>query len=297
MAGTKRTNGKPEKILLGTDLGARSDRALDRAALLATACGAELVVLHVLEEEKRFVGTSGAIPSWRRPANPQPLAERRLRADLRSLDARSRVIVEKGDPGEVILRVAEEQGCDLIVTGLARDEMLGRFSLGATVDRLLRQSTVPLLIVKDRARAAYRDIVVAVDFSESARLALTTALDFFPDRQLTVFHAYDAPMAGLMGDPDTYRRDYGGVAEAEYKEFLSTVGIPEGRKLAEPLIEWGEPARLLREMADYRHVDLVVLGTHGRSALLEAIIGSTAKHVLAELPCDALVVPLRTATG
>lgn len=295
MAEANQAGKRPKKILLGTDLGARSDRALDRAALLAAAWKAELFVLHVLEEEKTFTGDSGPIPSWRRPPDPQSFAERRLRPDLRGLDARPTVMVEKGDPGEVILRIAEEHSCDLIVTGLARDELLGRFSLGATVDRLLRQSRVPVLIVRERARAPYLDIVVAADFSDSARLALETALNFFPERQLAVFHAYDPPMAGLAADPKNYRREYGGVAEAEFKEFLQTVHLPDGREPPRPLIEWGEPARLLRELADYRNIDLVVLGTHGRSALFEVFIGSTAKQILAQLPCDALVVPRNVA--
>jgi nucleotide-binding universal stress UspA family protein len=295
MAEARRSDKRPSRILLGTDLSARSDRALDRAALLATAWEAELFILHVLEEEKNFAGEAGPIPSWRRPPDPQPIVERRLRADLRGMDKRPTVFVEKGEPGELILRIAEEQGCDLIVTGLARDELLGRFSLGATVDRLLRQSTVPLLVVRERARGPYLDIVVAADFSDSARLALETALDFFPERQLTIFHAYDAPMAGLAGDPETYRREYGGVAEAEYREFLRSVHLPDRSEPPTPLIEWGEPARLLRELAAYRDIDLVVLGTHGRSALLEAFIGSTAKLILTQLPCDALVVPPKAA--
>lgn len=291
MAEANRADGRPKKILLGTDLAARSDRALDRAVLQAAAWKAELFVLHVLEEEKTFTGDNGPIPSWRRPPDPQSLAERRLRADLRGLDAHATIVVEQGEPGEVMLRVAEERGCDLIVTGLARDELLGRFSLGATVDRLLRQSEIPLLIVKDRARSPYVEVVVAADFSDSSRLALQTALNFFPDRQLTIFHAYDTPMAGLAVDPETYRRDSGSGAEREYKEFLRTVHIPEGREAPRSLIEWGDPARLLRELADYRPVDLVVLGTHGRGALLEAIIGGAAKQILAQIPCDALVVP------
>src|SRR5690348_6645433 len=126
---TNRTEGRPNKILLGTDLSARSDRALDRAALLAAECDAQLLVVHVLEEEPAMSGEGGPIPSWRRPPDPQRVAERRLRTDLRGLEARPVVIVEKGEPGEVLLRVAEAHGCDLIVTGLARDELLGRFSL------------------------------------------------------------------------------------------------------------------------------------------------------------------------
>ena len=39
-----------------------------------------------------------------------------------------------------------------------------------------------------------------------------------------------------------------------------------------------------------KDVDLVVLGTHGRSAILEVFIGSVAKAIMDDLLCDALVV-------
>ena len=48
--------------------------------------------------------------------------------------------------------------------------------------------------------------------------------------------------------------------------------------------------QLVREYVQVSGADLVVLGTHGRGAMLEAIMGSVAKSILATLPCDALVV-------
>jgi hypothetical protein len=46
--------GPPRRVLLATDLGARCDRALDRAAALASGWQAELVVVHALEEVDDF---------------------------------------------------------------------------------------------------------------------------------------------------------------------------------------------------------------------------------------------------
>ena len=56
------------------------------------------------------------------------------------------------------------------------------------------------------------------------------------------------------------------------------------------MIEFGRPESLFREYVLHHNADLVVLGTHGRSAVFEALIGSTAKNILSMLPCDALVV-------
>ncbi len=284
--------GRVKKILLATDLGARSDRALDRAVMLAAEWRAQLLVLHVLEEENVLADQGKPVPVWRRPPDPKSVAKRRIEADLKGLAVSPIVFIEKGDPGEVILRVAEVQGCDLVVTGLARDEPLGRFSPGATVDRLLRQSGVLLLVVKERPRRSYRDVVVAADFSKSARVAIETAAELFPKRPLTVLHGYDAPMAGLMEDPETYRRNYVQVATADYAKFIGTVRLPQGHEPPNVLIESGEPGPLLDALAQERDVDLIVFGTHGRGALFKAVIGSTARQLLGQVPCDALVVPL-----
>src|SRR3546814_20885450 len=86
----------------------------------------------------------------------------------------------------------------MIVTGVARDELLSRMFLGDTVDRLIRKSPVPVLIVRDRAFEPYHTMLVATDFSESSRVALATAIRFFPDTGLSLFHAYDVPFAGYL---------------------------------------------------------------------------------------------------
>jgi nucleotide-binding universal stress UspA family protein len=285
--------GPPRKILLATDLSARCDRALDRAALLASSWGAELVVLHALEEVDDLHTSSlgHRLPSWRRPPDAARIAEEQLRNDMMAVPASVSVMVEDGKPAEVILRAVKTQGCGLIVTGIARDETFGRFGLGATVDRLLRRSKVPVLIVKSRARAPYQNIIVATDFSGSSRHALRAATRLFPEQRLSVFHAYEAPLAGMTPDAARHEEEYRKVAADDCAKFLTTVGLPDRHKRGlKLLVENGEPGQLIRQYARDRAVDLVVLGTHGRTALLEVLIGSTAKQILSALSCDALVV-------
>lgn len=279
------------RILLATDLSARCDRALDRAVTLANAWRAELLVLHVLDEGFDASDVERRLPSWRRPIDHRVLIEEQMRRDMLPLDTPFRVLVEKGEPADVILRVAAAQGCDLIVTGIARDETLGRFRFGATVDRLLRGSKAPLLVVRGRARSAYRRVVVATDFSEPSGHALRVALQLFPDQRLTLFHAHDAPFSGLGNDPEKLRAQYGRQAEEEGAAFLQAMEITAAqRTMIDTLVEYGDPRQLVQRYALDNAVDLVVLGTHGRSGLLQVLIGSMATGILATLPCDALVV-------
>lgn len=290
---TEAIAAQPKRILLATDLSARCDRALDRAVELAHAWNARLFVLHVLEPsvDPYSLRLEQRLPSWQRPLDATALVEEQIRRDMSPLDVKFSVIVDKGEPADVIMHAARSHACDLIVTGLARDETLGRFLIGGTVERLLRRSNVPLLIVRGRARSHYTRIVVGTDFSDCSRHALETALEFFPEQQLTIFHAYDAPLAGLVDNPGTLQSAYGKMAAEICNDFLNSVDISSERRAAiRQLVEPGSPRRLIHQYVRDRGVELVVLGTHGHGTLVDMLLGSTTREILNSLPCDALVV-------
>lgn len=283
--------GPPKTILLATDLSARCDRALDRAALLATEWQARVVIVHALEETPSVLDGTESLPSWRRLPDPQQFAESRIRSELREICPEATVVIERGDPADVILRAAEAHRCGLILTGVARNEPLGRLVLGSTVNRLVRCSRIPVLVARKRARHPYRQIVVAADFSDSSRHALEATVRFFPQQRLTVFNAYDAPMSGLTADAAAYREQMKEVATRDAEAFLKSCDLSGWTgQSPELLIEYGEPERLLYDYVSLRGIDLVAFGTHGRSALFDALIGSVAQNLVSTLPCDALVV-------
>jgi nucleotide-binding universal stress UspA family protein len=281
--------GPPKAILLATDLSARCDRALDRAALLASEWQARLFIVHALEDA---TGALDEVPSWRRSPDPQHLAESRVRSELRESCPGGTVVIERGEAADVILRAAETHACGLILTGVARNEPLGRLLLGSTVNGLVRRAKIPTLVVRKRGHRPYRRIVVAVDFSDSSRHAVEATVRFFPHQPLTVFNAYDAPMAGLTTDAASYRAQMKEVATRQAEQFLRSCDLSswKGQK-TDFLIEYGDPDRLLHDYASEKDVNLVAFATHGRSALFEALIGSVAQSLVSTLPCDALVIP------
>ncbi|KAF1696099.1 universal stress protein [Pseudoxanthomonas koreensis] len=288
------TGGKPRAILLASDLGPRSDRALDRAIRLARDWDARLVVATVVEhtaEEERAMLLRDP-PGWYRAEDPAHAAERRLLEDVSARGVQVSLRVERGQPAECLLQVAAEEGCGLVVTGVARHEALGRMVLGSTVDRLARRSPVPVLVVRNRAHAPYRRMVVASDWSASAERAFQAATSLFPDAATSVLHGFEVPMVGLL---DTARdetiarvRD---EAMAEGRAFVERCRPASGAGSVSLVVERSDPATLLRLYAGQFPVDLAVVGTHGRSALSGVMLGSVARRVLEESPVDTLVVP------
>lgn len=288
MAPPPKHPGALRNILLATDLSARSDRALDRAAALTQVHDARLLVLHVVEPGDIDPATSPrALPSWRRP-DVAGLTRQRirqaLRADLGDALERASVMIHEGDPAKDIERVASEEGVDLIVAGIARESPFSSrpVVLGKTLEQLLRRLPAPLLIVRNRPRDAYQHIVVTTDFSVPSAHALQTAAGLFPGQPLHVLHVFE-PDPALLADSEP--------RAAEMRRFLESIYLPEAdRRRLVPIIEPGSPAEVLREYVQLHGADLVVMGTRGRGAVMEAVLGSTAKSMLAVLPCDALVV-------
>jgi nucleotide-binding universal stress UspA family protein len=201
------------------------------------------------------------------------------------------VVLEKGDPVDAIMRTAEAHDCGLIVAGVARDELLGRFTLGSTVSRLVRRSHTPVLVVRKRGQWPYRHIVVATDFSDSSRHALEAAVRFFSGTVITLFNAYDAPMSGLTADAASYQAQFLAAAVQDGEAFLKLADLTgwQGQR-PQVLTEYGEPEQLICEYVRDKAVDLVALGSHGRSALFDVVIGGVAQGLVSSLPCDVLVV-------
>lgn len=278
----------PHRVLLATDLSARCDRALDRAAQLAHEWQADLMALNVLDP----TASPDQAIAWASGASDEQLlsvARQQLAHDLAAAKVSATLcLVHSKDATTAIRKTAVSTQADLVVTGVSSNERFGRFLVGSTVEDLARSLSQPLLVVRKRMCGPYRRIVVATDFSASSRHALLTAARLFPGRELILYHAQTLALSGLANTaPGTDLRTR--IEQIECAAFLATMTIPEGTTV-HSVIECGAIESTLTAYVRGHDIDLVVMGNHGRSGLMSLLLGSTAAKLLDWLPCDTLLV-------
>jgi len=141
-------------------------------------------------------------------------------------------------------------------------------------------------------------LVVPYDFSEYAQAALEAALELARhfDAELHLVYVVNTPAYGygtefLSTDP-FYAREAGDAAKARLDEVAGTISDPP-RRIETHAVEGGPTAMAIDEFAAQIEADLIVMGTHGRTGLAHALIGSVAERTLRRAPCPVLTVRAR----
>jgi nucleotide-binding universal stress UspA family protein len=275
--------------MLATDLTPASDRAFDRAIQLATEWNAMLTVCHVVE--------ASSMRPWgieRRIKNAETELERLLRGSKVAPAVKISRHVIFGDPAERVVEHAGAIATDFLITGPAQVKVLGEKLFGSTAARILRHARQPVLAVRRREEGPYHKVTVSVDFSDASRHAYFYGRTLFPDAKFSVIHAYE--VSPDWGGPNTNKSM--DIVEAEEKERVIRVAQQDMADLAaagdvprlqyQTVLEQGTPEAVLVDHVEKQWPDLVVAGTHGRTGLQQAAIGSVTERFLHVLPCDVL---------
>jgi nucleotide-binding universal stress UspA family protein len=290
------------KILVGTDQSAAADLAVERASALAEQHGGELLVISVLDLEAAGASRprSSTAPAERPPATLWERETARLSARVdAAVDGRKvkpRVALEGGKPFLTILRRAQSEDVDVIVVGAHGRDFLRDLFLGSTAEKILRKGDRPVLVVKNKPQGPYRRVLIPVDFSETSRRALEAAVRAAPDAELHVLHVYhpwyEDRLASAGVEPaevERYHEEQMREVHKQMDEFLRGSSLA-GRPV-ERLIKLGYPSEAIRNSADEFAVDLIAIGTHGRTLLHSWLIGSVTVHILNEARSDVLAIP------
>ncbi len=275
-----------KKLLVATDLSARSDRALQRALGLAHQLGATLEVVHIVNDT---VPASIIEPY---EASARTTIEQLLASLPSAADVKPEIVIIRGHGHDKILRHSQETGAELIVLGITRHTTYELFR-GTTAERIIRIGNLPVLLVKDPIAHDYERVLVATDNSPASRRALECAAAIAPDAEFHLLHTIHVPFKGLLGSESQTQirqereRNFKNALEKEIRAHAERLG--KGGLRATFHVEDGDILSVIRDQATRLKPGLLAIGSHGRSGLRHALIGSVAGNLLSDPPVDVLV--------
>lgn len=289
-----------KRMLAATDFSRTAEAASRRAALLAKASDASLEIVH-------SIYLPPLAETWRKLIEGEGVTEEKLKQNAAARLAEQAADVAKrtgvvpthrvlsGKAAPALAEWADSWKADLVVVGAHGEHLLLDLFVGSTALKLLRLSSVPVLLVKQTPPFDYERVLLATDFSPAARRAANFVARLLPNAMLYLFHAFEAPFERQMvyaGSDDEVIDHYRRLGEAEAKrqmeEFASSLDAPDrfARK-----VRHGYAPALINQYAAEMGIDLMAIGSHRQSEVAATLLGSVAAHLVTESRTDLLMVP------
>jgi len=286
-----------DQILVPTDGSEHAQRATEHGAVVANAFDATLHLLSVVDVSAAAGpfsagGVEESYVEQLTDASESELAE--IEAGIERVDAVETAVIS-GRPSAGILEYVDDNDIDLVCMGTHGRRGLRRFLTGSVTERVVRLSPVPVLTVRATAASepgeGYDDILVPTDGSDCAGAAVAHAIalaDRFDSRlhAVSVIDTASLATGTEMGIPpgllEELERNAAGAIRA-VEDDAEAAGID-----CVGVVDTGGVRRTLLDYADDNDIDLVCLGTHGRSGLDRVLVGSTAESLVRR--ADAPVV-------
>jgi len=295
-------------ILCGTDFSSAAAEAARAAAALAAAWGEPLRLVHVID---LFEGDSLAPAALNALQQERAEALEVLAVALRaSTGAKILTEVRRGIVDVELTQLADELEASLLVVAAIGQRREPRWLLGSVAERIARATSVPALLVRDAASLVEWTggqrrlrVLAAIDQGQSAKTALRWAatLSAKGGSELIVAQVVWPPAEhsrlGVPGpvpldriEPEVEKR-----LEAEFRKWAADVPEAAGARLV-LAPAWGRVDANLAMVGSIEGANAIVVGSHRRSALARAVLGSVSNGVVHRADTNVFVVPV-TADG
>ena len=289
-----------QRLLCPVDLFEHSCLVFKYAKAIAAESGGRILLLTIMEpmlQASALVGESERL-------------EHDLLADLEKLidevppppATRPECRVRKGAPHAEIIATCRDEHCDVIVMGTHGRRGLGKMFLGSTLERVLRETTVPVLAIPPRASGllssvdadclAIQRVLAGVDFShssmEAARMAASMARQH--GARLSLLHVITPP--ALRGGQAVIEEQHESrTMSASHELALVADEFCREHIRATSSVVTGEPEEVIAEQALEEPGTLVVLGLRETGSPVGARPGAIAYRVLSLCRAPMMVVP------
>ncbi len=145
---------------------------------------------------------------------------------------------------------------------------------------ILPKTILITLDVGEMRRRAFRLGARLAQINDAKLLLLTVIHDTFPYPDIFSFHAPN--------------QDYYHTIRDMAREILKkTAAEAPPEVVIDVMISRGSPAKVIVDVAEEEHADLIIMTTHNTKGLEHAILGSVTDKVLRTATCPVLVIPMR----
>ena len=286
-----------EKILVPLDTSPMAEQVLPYTIELARAFNSSVYVLNICEAHKGHDITSC-----------QTYLDTEVSELKNSLAGQAKAVKSElitGSPGEKILFYAQSEKVNLIIMTSHGRSGVTLWPIGSTVDKVLRRTGVPLIIVKVKeAQGAspqtelFKKILVPLDGSELGAKVVPYVAEIAAKMgsEVILFQVIEtAKHVHSLGRIDTVPFVEGELDSLKKRaaEFLEQKSrkFAESRAKVSTLVKAGNVAEEILKYADENSCSLIALSSHGHSGFESWIIGSITSKVLNAGKKSLLFVP------
>ncbi len=265
-----------QKILVATERSAFSEGAVREAISLAKKCSSTISVMTVVETNPEYETIGAQFLQKEEEEALEYLKSVKARASEAMLTCEA--FLRSGDsPSRLIVEEAVQRKIDMIVIGRRGRRGLERVLMGSAAAKVIGHAPCKVLVVPKAARVECMNILIATDGSEYAGRAVQEAIEIARHcgSLLIAVSAITSPDEKTKAE-----KNVGDVVSAAQKAGVAV----------ETITPMGKSHEVITETAAGRGVDLIVMGTYGRTGLKKLLMGSTTEKVIGMAGCAVLVV-------
>ena len=290
------------KVLVGYDFSAAGDAALRWLNEMQSLGACETSVVHIdwPPEEAHRLGYHGPLPLTENPEEIQNFLERDLSERVAMLLPPDKVTITVepgwGHPEGYLFEMAHREQVDIVIVGTHRRHGLDRLRFGSVSRTVLHHATVTVAVVppaEEQGRPAtprLERVMVATDFSDPGNKAVSYGCAVLRrGGTLNLIHVIEPASAptDAKNKPRPVKRNPKLLAQLR---SLVPANAPESFDIQEEIIESADAAQAIAQEAERFRADAICIGSHGRSGLAKAFLGSVAQGVMAKSKRPVLIV-------
>ena len=263
-------------LMVATDGSKYGESAVREAIRLAKICSSNLIAVSVVKTNIEF---DSVLPQF---------VEKKEKEAIKHLESVKAQAAEEGvncvtivsrneEPYEDIVHHASENNVYMIMMGTHGRSEMKRLMMGSVTAKVIGHASCNILVLPLNAKVECKNVLIATDGSKYSEAAASEALGIAKRCGSSIIVLSVALSdAELTATQDNVNK----VSEAAAKEDIKTTSI----------VTKGKPYESIIETAKQKEVDVIVVGSHGRTGLARLLMGSVAERVIGLSESAVMVV-------